>query len=271
MTANGDPERTYLLWNDDNSTVYVQGKTRRVQQSSKKYNELVSAGYVERGRWMVKPEPQPLNVTNEIHQEMDVTAIINKLDEVINVMNSFDIQVNLGNIYNTIAYVAERVNFLQDEDKSYPMMLILLKNVNARLENTTQGIKLLSTHYGEVTSSIATGNETMIQNIGNLVNQQKAVIEESNRHLNRIETRLQGIENKPDPPVIADFQAMIPRQIEMQINELTEFMKEQYNDFLKQWLERNSFIQQFVSAELSKAYEKNQQNGWLNYSIDTHL
>ena len=67
------------------------------------------------------------------------------------------------------------------------------------------------------------------------VNQQKAVIQESNRYLQRIETRLQGIENKPDPPAIADIVAMIPRQSEMRIDELLEFMKNQYNDFLKQW------------------------------------
>ena len=65
-TAQGDPERTYLLWNDNNSTVYVQGKTRKVQRGSKKYNKLVAEGYVERDRWMVKPEAQPLFVTNEI-------------------------------------------------------------------------------------------------------------------------------------------------------------------------------------------------------------
>ena len=64
---------------------------------------------------MVKPEVQPVNVTQEIHQEIIVTAIINKLDEVITVMNSCDIQVNLGNIYNAIAYVTERINFLQNE------------------------------------------------------------------------------------------------------------------------------------------------------------
>ena len=33
-------------------------------------------------------------------------------------------------------------------------------------------------------------------------------------------------------------------------------MKEHFIDFLKQMIERNSFIQQFVSAELSKAYEE---------------
>ena len=33
-------------------------------------------------------------------------------------------------------------------------------------------------------------------------------------------------------------------------------MKNQYNDFLQEWIKRNSFIQQFVSAELSKAYEE---------------
>ena len=67
----------------------------------------------------------------------------------------------------------------------------------------------------------------MIQNIGNLVNQQKAVIEESNRYLQQVEAHLQGIEYKPDPPAIADIQAMIPKQSEMRIDELTEFMKKQ--------------------------------------------
>ena len=41
----------------------------------------------------------------------------------------------------------------------------------------------------------------------------------------------------------------------MRIDGLIEFLKNQYNDFLQQWLERNSFIQQFVSAELGKVYE----------------
>ena len=181
--------------------------------------------------------------------------IITKLNEVIKVMKSFDIQVNLGNIYKAINHIAKRINFLQDERQGYPMMLNLLRNANAKLENTNQGIKLLSNQYAEVAKSIATGDDRIIQNIGNLVNQQKAVIQESNRHLQRIEARLQGIENKPDPPAIADIQALIPTQSEMRIDGLTEFMKVQYNDFLKQWLERNSFIQQFVSAELGKAYE----------------
>ena len=114
---------------------------------------------------------------------------------------------------------------------------------------------MLSVKYAEVATSIARGNESLIQNIGNLVNQQKAVIEESNKYLKQVEAHLQGIENKPDPPAIADIQALIPKQSEMQIDGLTEFMKAQYNHFLQQWLERNSFIQQFVSAELAKAYE----------------
>ena len=90
---------------------------------SQTYNDLVSAGYVERGRWLIKPEQQPVNVTNEIIQQMDVSSIINKLDQVITVMNSFDIQVNLGNIYGAIAYVTERINILQDEKNDYPMMI----------------------------------------------------------------------------------------------------------------------------------------------------
>ena len=65
----------------------------------------------------------------------------------------------------------------------------------------------------------------MIQNVSNLVNQQKAVIEESNRYLQQVEARLQGIENKPDPPAIADIVALIPTQSEMRIDGLTEFMK----------------------------------------------
>ena len=91
LTAQGDPERTYLLWNEDNSTVYVQGKTRKVKRGSQAYKDLVSAGYVERGRWMIKPKPQPLDVTNEIYQEMNLTAIKNKLNEMIIAMKSFNI------------------------------------------------------------------------------------------------------------------------------------------------------------------------------------
>ena len=256
VREDGDPNRTYLLWNENNSTVYIEGVTHRVKRGSQAYNDLVAAGYVENGRWMVKPEPQAVNVVQEIHQEMNVTAIINKLDEVIKVMNSFDIQVNLGNIYGAMNQVAERINFLQDRDNGLPMMTNLLKNVSAKLTNTNNGIKLLSDRYGEVIRSIATGNENLVRDIGNLVNQQKAVIEESNRHLNRIEYHLQGIENKPDPPAIADIVALIPRQGEMRIDEMMEFLRNQFNDFLRQWVERNSFIQQFVSAELSRAYEE---------------
>ena len=256
VREDGDPNRTYLLWNEDNSTVYIEGVTRRVKRGSQAYKDLVAAGYVENGRWMVKPEPQAVNVVQEIHQEMNVTAIINKLDEVIKVMNSFDIQVNLGNIYGAMNQVAERINFLQDRDNGLPMMTNLLKNVSAKLTNTNNGIKLLSDRYGEVIRSIATGNENLVRDIGNLVNQQKAVIEESNQHLNRIEYHLQGIENKPDPPAIADIVALIPRQGEMRIDEMMEFLRNQFNDFLRQCLEQNSFIQQFVSAELSRAYEE---------------
>ena len=90
--------------------------------------------------------------------------------------------------------------------------------------------KELSDRYAEVAKSIATGDDRLIQNVSNLVNQQKAVIQESNRYLQGIEARLQGIENKPDPPAIADIVAMIPRQSEMRIDGLTEFMKNQYND-----------------------------------------
>ena len=53
--------------------------------------------------------------------------------------------MNLDNIYRVINQVAERINFLQDENKGLPMMKNLLRRVNAKLENTNQGIKLLST------------------------------------------------------------------------------------------------------------------------------
>ena len=256
VTEHGDPERTFLLWNDDNSVVYVNGKTTKVKRGSQAYNDLVAEGRVERGRWMIKPEHQPVNVTNEIVQQMDVSSITTKLDEVIAVMNSFDIQVNLGNIYNAIAYISQQINFLEDKEKGYPMMMKLLASVNSKLTNTNDGIKLLSNKYAEVATSIATEDDKLFQKIGYFVNQQNAVIEESNRILKGVEARLKGIENKPDPPAIADIVALIPKQSEMRIDELTKFMTKQYNDFLKQWLERNSFMQQFVFAELSKAYDE---------------
>ena len=68
VTAQGDPERVFLLWNDDNTTVYVPGKTHKAQRGKQAYEDLRAEGRVERGRWMVKPETQPVNVTNEIVQ-----------------------------------------------------------------------------------------------------------------------------------------------------------------------------------------------------------
>ena len=93
---------------------------------------------------------------------------------------------------------------------------------------------MLSTKYAEVATSNATGYDSLIQNIGNLVNQQKSVIEESNRYLQQVEAPLKGIEDKPDPLANADFHALIPTQSEMRIDDLTEFMAKQYNDFLIQ-------------------------------------
>ena len=253
-----DSERAYLLYD-------LNGDVHRVLRSGPMYKTLIHRKYVEDGGWLVKHESHPLNISSEIYREKEVVPLhlettgaplITKLNKVITMMKSFDIQVNLGNMYEAINLVVERINFLEDEKKACPMMLKLLENLNAKLENTNQEIKLLSIQYAEVTRSIATGDETLTQIIGNLVNQQKAVIEESDKHLKTVETRLQGIENKPDPPAIADIEALIPRQSEegtpspMRIDELMNFMKEQYNDIMKQWIEQNSFIQQFVSAEL---------------------
>ena len=212
--------------------VYIRGKTNEVKRGSQAYKDLVSASRVERGRWMVKPEEQPVNVTNEIIQQMDVSSIITKLDEVIAVMNSFDITTNLGSIYNAIADVSQQIKFLEVEKTGYPKMLELLEGVQTKLKSTNQGISLLSNRYAEVAKSIATGDDKLIQNVNNLVNQQKSVIEESNKYLKGVETRLKGIEDKLDPPAIADIQALIPTQSEMRNDELTEFMTEQYNDIL---------------------------------------
>ena len=118
------------------------------------------------------------------------------------------------------------------------------------------GIMLLSIQYAEVAKSIATGDERMIQNIGNLINQQNSVIKKNNRYWNRIKYRFQGIENKPDPPAIADIEALIQRQSEIRIDKLTNFLKIQYNDFLKQWVERKSIFQKYVSDELSRAIDE---------------
>ena len=176
---------------------------------------MVSAGRVERGRLMVKPEQQPLNVTNEIIQQMDVTSIINKLDEVIEVMQSFDIEVNLGNIFDAIYDVADQFSFLEDKEKGCPKMLELLGGVQEKLEGSNDGIKSLNDKYAEVAKSIATGDDKLFQSIGDLVNQQKAVIQESNNYLKGVEARLKGIENRPDPPATADIRPLVPTQSEM--------------------------------------------------------
>ena len=48
-------------------------------------------------------------------------------------------------------------------------------------------MEVLNTRYAEVASSIATGIDSLIQNIVNLENQQIAVIEERNRYMNKID------------------------------------------------------------------------------------
>ena len=51
----------------------------------------------------------------------------------------------------------------------------------------TSCINELNNRYAEVGRSNATDDDSLIQNIVNLVNQTIAVIEESNRHLNEID------------------------------------------------------------------------------------
>ena len=53
----------------------------------------------------------------------------------------------------------------------------------------------LNSRYAEVASSIATDDDSLIQNIGNLINQQIAAIEERNGHLNNIDDFMQLLKN----------------------------------------------------------------------------
>ena len=59
----------------------------------------------------------------------------------------------------------------------------------------TSCIDELNSRYAEVASSIATDDDSLIQNIGNLVNQQIAEIEERNGHLNIIDDFMQLLKN----------------------------------------------------------------------------
>ena len=59
----------------------------------------------------------------------------------------------------------------------------------------TSCIDELNSRSTEEASSIATDDDNLIQNIDNLVNQQIAVIEESNRHLNEIDDFMRLLKN----------------------------------------------------------------------------
>ena len=61
----------------------------------------------------------------------------------------------------------------------------------------TSCIDELNCRYAEVARSIVTNYENLIQNIVDLVNQQIAVIEESNRHLNEIDDFIHAIVEEP--------------------------------------------------------------------------
>ena len=49
-------------------------------------------------------------------------------------------------------------------------MLELLEGVQVKLKDTNDGTKLLSDKYAEVARNIATGDDKLIQKIGDLVN-----------------------------------------------------------------------------------------------------
>ena len=59
----------------------------------------------------------------------------------------------------------------------------------------TSCIDELNSRCTEEARSIATDDDNLIQNIDNLVNQQIAVIEESNRHLNEIDDFMRLLKN----------------------------------------------------------------------------
>ena len=61
----------------------------------------------------------------------------------------------------------------------------------------TSCIDELNSRHADVASCIATGNDSLMQNIVNLENQQIAVIEESNRHLNYIDDFIHVIVEEP--------------------------------------------------------------------------
>ena len=84
------------------------------------------------------------------------------MDEVIIVMNSFNIEVNLVNIYGAINQVAQQINFLENKEKGYHKMMKLLEDVQTKLKDSNDGIKLLSDKYAEVAKCIVTGNESLI-------------------------------------------------------------------------------------------------------------
>ena len=59
----------------------------------------------------------------------------------------------------------------------------------------TSCINELNNRYAEVGRSIATDDDNLIQNIVDLVNQQIAAIEESNRHMNNIDDFIHLMKN----------------------------------------------------------------------------
>ena len=78
--------------------------------------------------------------------------------------------MNLGNIYGAISQVAQRINFLHNEENGLSILIRLLKSIRGKLDDTNNEIKLLNTQYVEVIKRIVPGNETLVQDIGNFLN-----------------------------------------------------------------------------------------------------
>ena len=242
-------EGEIVYYNNDGSPVTIIRKNQPYHyRGSKGYRKKIRLGWVDKGLSLELPRDKPLNVANTVQQiqTFDNTEILKKLDDIITMMDGFIIATNMHKVYGTLETIAERINYLEDKEEGLPMLNKLLSDIDKKVKTQGDALAKLNEQYANVIKDIATGDDSLMKNVIDLVNSQKSLIDASNKQIEEVKS---VVPNAPETPPI---EAIVPKQTEMKISELIDFLKKQYETFIEQIKILNETIAKYAPDNISK-------------------
>ena len=126
-------------------------------------------------------------------------------------MDGFIIATNMHKVYGTLETIAERINYLEDKEEGLPMLNKLLSDIDKKVKTQGDALAKLNEQYANVIKDIATGDDSLMKNVIDLVNSQKSLIDASNKQIEEVKS---VVPNAPETPPI---EAIVPKQTEMKI------------------------------------------------------